>query len=322
MPRPISKMPPFGINQFARPMHPRGWAAICWLMVCSWNQIAAQSTTVFPLPLKTVHIHNTFRAATNIYSGSSPDSDAAFQELASLGVKAVVSVDGGKPDLASAKKHGLRYIHLPIGYDGISSNRVVELIQAARSASGPLYVHCHHGKHRGPAAAAIACLGTAGWTPNQAVAFLRQAGTSTEYAGLYQSVGQFQAPQLSPHSTPELLPEVATTSTLVDFMVAIDDRFERLKSAQKNQWKADPKHPGDSPAQQALLVWEQLRELLRSEDTKQRAPEYRQSLEHAEWLAQAFHGIVRSEGSTTADMDEWFQRLSRSCNECHKAHRN
>ncbi len=315
-------MPSSCINQFTLPKHPRGWAAICWLIFCAWNPIAAQSTTAFPLPLKTVHLHNTFHAATNIYSGSSPDSDAAFQELASLGVTTVVSVDGGKPDLMSAKKCGLRYIHLPIGYDGISSNRGAELIQATRSASGPLYVHCHHGKHRGPAAAAIACLGTAGWTPDQAVAFMRQAGTSTEYVGLYQSVGQFQAPRLAPHSKPRPLPEVATTSTLVDFMVAIDERFDRLKSAQKNQWKADPKHPGDSPAQNALLVWEQLRELLRSDDPKQRAPEYRQSLECAESLAQVFHGIVRSEGSTTANMDESFQRLSRSCNACHKAHRN
>ena len=121
------------------------------------------------IPLPSTHVHNLFRATTNVFSGNSPDSDAAFAEIAKLGVKTIISVDGGKPDVELARKHGLRYIHLPIGYDGVPANRVAELVKAAQSSHGPLYVHCHHGRHRGPAAVAVICQATVGWTTNQAV---------------------------------------------------------------------------------------------------------------------------------------------------------
>ena len=49
-------------------------------------------------PLPSTHVHNLFRATTNVFSGNSPDSDAAYAEIAKLGVKTIISVDGAKPD--------------------------------------------------------------------------------------------------------------------------------------------------------------------------------------------------------------------------------
>jgi len=126
--------------------------------------------------LPSTHLHNVFRATPKIFSGSSPDNEAGFAEIAKLGVKTMVSVDGGRPDVETAKKFGLKYIHLPIGYDGIPSNRVVELVKAAQTLEGPIYVHCHHGLHRGPAAVAVMCEAVAGWSTNLAEQWLKRAG--------------------------------------------------------------------------------------------------------------------------------------------------
>ena len=52
--------------------------------------------------------------------GAEPHEDVAFAELAELGVRTVVSVDGAKPQADAARHHGLRYVHIPIGYDGVS----------------------------------------------------------------------------------------------------------------------------------------------------------------------------------------------------------
>ena len=71
-------------------------------------------------------------------------------------MQTVISVDGAKPDLEAARKHGLRYVHLPHGYDGVPAPRGDELAIALRTLEGPIYVHCHHGKHRSPAAAGVA----------------------------------------------------------------------------------------------------------------------------------------------------------------------
>ena len=85
-----------------------------------------------------------------VYSGGQPEGDEAFATLRKLGVKTLISVDGTKPDVERAAKFGLRYVHIPHGYAGISSNTAARLAKAAATVEGPIFVHCHRGKHRGP----------------------------------------------------------------------------------------------------------------------------------------------------------------------------
>lgn len=72
-------------------------------------------------------------------SGSSPESDEAFAALSRLRVKTIISVDGAQPDVASAHRHGLRYVHLPHGYGGISTEVQLRLVKAARTLPGPIH---------------------------------------------------------------------------------------------------------------------------------------------------------------------------------------
>ena len=62
------------------------------------------------------------------------------------------------------------------------------LTRVMREATGSVYVHCHHGKHRGPAAAAIC--GRAAGSLDQAAAtrLLELAQTSPDYDGLWRDV--------------------------------------------------------------------------------------------------------------------------------------
>ncbi len=76
-----------------------------------------------------------------------------------MGIKTVISVDGAKPNVELANRFGLRYVHNATWLRWISETRGLELAKAVRDLPGPIYIHCHHGKHRSPAAAAVACLG-------------------------------------------------------------------------------------------------------------------------------------------------------------------
>lgn len=60
---------------------------------------------------------------------------AAFAELRELGVRTIIHVDGDTPDASAAERHGLRYVHLPHGYEGVPKARVAELARR-RSATG------------------------------------------------------------------------------------------------------------------------------------------------------------------------------------------
>src|SRR6478736_2711442 len=47
-------------------------------------------------------LEQVFKVDGDLYSGSSPTDDAAFQALAKLGVKTLISVDGAKPSVELA----------------------------------------------------------------------------------------------------------------------------------------------------------------------------------------------------------------------------
>jgi hypothetical protein len=102
----------------------------------------------------------------------------------------------------------MRYVHLPFGYDGIPAGRVAELARAAATVEGPIFVHCHHGKHRGPAAVGVICLANGSMTVPQAEALLRSAGTSPDYPGLFGAVTHFVAPTAAERRRPHELPVV------------------------------------------------------------------------------------------------------------------
>lgn len=271
-------------------------------------------------------LHNVYRATPQVLSGSQPEGDAAFAWLAAQGVKTIVSVDGARPDVEAARKYGLRYVHLPIGYDGVPTNRVAELAKLAATVPGPFYVHCHHGKHRGPAAAAVLCEVSAGWSPAEAEAYLKQAGTAVDYSGLYRSVREFRPPPASTLAIlTNALPEVAATGGLVQSMVAADSTAERLRECQQAGWRPPPAHPDVTPAHEALQLWEGLREMQRSEVVKSKAAEFLKLLAANEAAAGELHQLLKAPvpaDSATNKLDAAFRRVMESCTACHRQFRN
>ena len=278
---------------------------------------AAQATEP-ATPVASVTLHNLFRLDEGLYSGSAPESEAAFAELARLGVKTIISVDGAKPEVALARKHGLRYVHLPIGYDAVPRQRGVQLAKAAQlaRADGAVYVHCHHAKHRGPAAAATVCRARDGWSAEKAEAFLKQAGTAPDYAGLWRDVRSFRPPTAEELArVPERLPESAPTTPLVDAMVAVDDHYDILIAAQKAGWQ-------ETPSEAATLTWELLREMARDPETKKRGDDYAEKLMDGIRTADALRAALRAPTLDAARRDAALAAVTKSCVACHKAHRD
>lgn len=277
-------------------------------------------------------LHHVFRLTERVYSGSQPESEDALAGLARLGITTVVSVDGALPDVEAARRHGLRYIHLPVGYDGISSNRVAQLAQAG-SLPGKIYVHCHHGRHRGPAAAAIMSRLASGWSAAEGEAFLRLAGTAPDYAGLYRSVRELPRPASAPVGTAGTdLPERTPSTPVVGAMVEIDRLFDSLKKLGATGWTSpSPGKAGGIPSQvgreTAVLLWEQFRELGRHPDTTSRPAGYQSMLAEAETAAAALQaawsaGPEAGEAVSATVFDAHLERLNQACLACHRRHRN
>lgn len=271
------------------------------------------------------HLPNAVRVHPKVISGGLPADDAAFAELEALGVKTVISVDGAKPDVAMAKKHGLRYVHLPFGYDGIPDERVKELAKAVRDLPGPIYIHCHHGKHRSPAGASVACV-AAGLVPaEKAVSILILAGTSENYRGLYQSATE--AVPLEQALLDELevdFPAVADVPELAEAMVAMEHTFDHLKVIADADWRVPTEHPDLEPAHEGLLLREHFVELLRSDQVQEKPAEFRQFLEVGLDLARELETALearRAESYLPPPPENLPLLLGRVDNDCRACHR-
>jgi protein tyrosine phosphatase (PTP) superfamily phosphohydrolase (DUF442 family) len=292
-------------------------------------QPAPVATAGFPERLETVHLPNALRIHAKVISGGQPAGDAGFRELVALGVKTIISVDGAKPDVALAKKHGLRYVHLPHGYDGIPESRVKDLAKAVRDLPGPIYIHCHHGKHRSPAASSVACVSAGLIDPTLAVTVLKSAGTSENYRGLYASARD--ARKLDDQLLDALaveFPENARIPPLAEAMVALEHTHDDLKSVAAAGWKMPPDHPDLEPAHEALLMREHYMELLRAEAAKRQPTGFQRLLLEGEATAVELEQSLTTwqaagyAGEAPAEIPAAFKRLEANCTACHKAYRD
>jgi protein tyrosine phosphatase (PTP) superfamily phosphohydrolase (DUF442 family) len=182
-------------------------------------------------------IHNVVAFADGFYSGSVPEGDAGFDSLVALGVKTVISVDGAIPELEKAKARGMRYVHLPIGYDGFDDARKGQLVRAVRDLAKPIYLHCHHGKHRSAGAAGTVGV-SLGWITNDvAIARMKVSGTAEGYKGLWACTAK-AAPMMAAliDAARADFPEVTKPDSMTAAMVTIDEVFDRLKIVEKNGW--------------------------------------------------------------------------------------
>jgi protein tyrosine phosphatase (PTP) superfamily phosphohydrolase (DUF442 family) len=290
----------------------------------TWNSIvtlgmalvvASAATAQQASTAKTV-IENVHPLTPQLISGGQPEGDAAFSKLAEMGVKTIVSVDGAKPDLELAKKHGLRYVHIPIGYDGVDAEAKALLTRLVREAPEPIYIHCHHGKHRGPAAAAVACMAAGDMTREQATEFMKLAGTGKEYTGLWRDVAAFK-PLPADARLPPLVESVQEDS-LAGAMAGLDRAWDGLKICQAAGWKTPADHADLAPAHQALLVWEGLAESRRMAENSD--PQMVKRLDEA--VAETAQLRQSVQAGDHAAASRQFKQVEAACARCHEQYRN
>lgn len=272
-------------------------------------------------------LHNVLQLSENIISGAEPDGPAAFAELARLGVRTILSVDGKVPDAEAAALQGMRYVHVPIQYSGITPDEQGRILKTFRELEGPFYVHCFHGVHRGPAAAALGRIAIDGAPREQALAEMRQwCGTSKKYEGLYQTVATATLPDAE--QTAALDYDFAAATPMAGtagFMVEVARPFDRIKGFAKNDWQVQADHPDLDPVNEAAILAQLLERAGEIEDSASWPHDFANWMAEAGPQAHGLHETLRAARSAGGDWDQAqiaLDALAATCNACHVAHRN
>lgn len=266
-------------------------------------------------PVDLPGLPNVVRLSEKLYSGAAPEGDTGFRTLRGLGIRTILTVDGTPPEVKTARRFGMRYVHLPFGYDGCPRPQANRIVRAVRDLPGPVYLHCHHGKHRAPTAAAFARIALDGLTSEQAVKEMERAGTGKNYTGLYGDIKAYTPP------TPEELeavksdfPSVTATPPLTKAMVSVDQRWQGILTAQKDGWK-DGKAPGG-----ALQLRELFTEMNRTREVRGRAEDFRGWMSASEEDAKTLEAALASKDKEAADRA--VSRIAAGCGTCHAKYRN
>jgi len=269
-----------------------------------------------PQAVSTNAIENAFLVREGIYSGGSPEGDASFAELQKLGIRTIITVDGAQPDVFRAERLGMRYVQLPVGYDGIPQAQAERIAKAVRDLPRPIYIHCHHGKHRGPAAvaAALLCIDPT-YTADDATKWMNLAGTDPKYRGLIELPQRLKRP-----TTAELdrvdsnFSSIATVPDFIALMVKIDERWDALKASQKKQWTIG------EPIRSAVLLAEHYRESHRTNEAMQKGESFQKLLQQAERDAEGLHKALQAKD--TARANAAYAIVESGCSSCHKTYRD
>ncbi len=285
-----------------------------------------------------------------LISGSVPEGAAGFESLVALGIKTIISVDGATPDLARAGAVGLRIVHLPIGYDGFDDARKAELVRAVRDLAKPIYIHCHHGKHRSAAAAGAIAVSLGWFSQAQAAARMKVSGTAAGYPGLWSCVANSAVMSNAQiDAARDEFPAITRGSNLVDAMVELDEILDRLKHGQPSGVIASSAESDSvnahSPLADASLLADRLRTLtLDAADDSSAVHSASGGVERVRWSDQqralfqrhlaesvaraaTFESVIAAAekgrvSAREAESGEALRALSASCVACHKALRD
>lgn len=138
--------------------------------------------------LDVADVPNVYRLTPRLLTGGAPAGEAGFSELKEMGVTTIVSVAESPPDEETARKLGIHYIHVPLTYEGVSKEQRERILDAAESASGPVYIHCNSGRNRAATAAAMCMVAEEGKSIAEALGWMELRGTDREHENLWKAV--------------------------------------------------------------------------------------------------------------------------------------
>lgn len=211
----------------------------------------------------------------------------------------------------------------------------MQLVRATRDSlrDGRVYIHCHHGKHRSAAAAAVAISSLGYASPQEMIARMRVSGTSPNYKGLFALAERAEELDSAViDSTPANFPSVERATGIVKAMIELDEIDTRLRLIERAGWKTPADHPDLVPEAEAARMARILRELTEGawaegeravgERARTSPAEFDALLRQNSAQAATLGTMLRNGRSDPTSLSKQLNLLVSSCKGCHIAYRD
>jgi len=208
-------------------------------------------------------------------------------------------------------------------YSRLLHQQIIDLATAVYAGYGEnVYIHCHHGKHRAAAAAAIAQIALGNATSIMMKKRMYVSETSPLYAGLWESVEEQVVlnPLVYVHSEDNLKNSVTPTG-ITESMINIEFAFEQLQILQQSNWEVPNHHPDLVASSEAGIITESLRQLQNSFEIEKYPKDFSKKLIQAIGVASALEEIILQNNDEPEQIKLYLQALKSSCTSCHRKYR-
>ncbi|MDF1729471.1 MAG: hypothetical protein P1U53_17145 [Sulfitobacter sp.] len=208
---------------------------------------------------------------------------------------------------------------------------MAEIAKTFRELEGPFFVHCFHGKHRGPAAAAVGRLVLDAIPRDQAIAEMHQwCGTSLKYQGLLETIAKDKVPGASETAKLDFdFPAAHAFDGFRGTMVPMARSWDEIKFARKRKWALNPEKPDIVPAQEALKLSEIFAQCLVQPDLPADTDEVRGWIKDGQKGTGDLARLLTNQTALEAKGVDWrmqaedaYRLVSSSCKQCHLLYRN
>ena len=260
----------------------------------------------------------------DLLSGSKPEGVLGMDSLMKLNVDTIICVDGVAPDVKGARNYGIKTIHIPLKYIAPTKTQILDLTSAftVNHARGKVYIHCHHGKHRSAAAAALVSIALGFATPHEMKARMEVAETSKHYEGLWEAVEKQEVINVFDILENEKpFPSMVKPKGMTAQMVAIEEAMERLLLVKQSGWVVPASHPDLAPASDAGLITETFRVMQLNPETHNFATDFTTQVINAVHQASGLEEALKIESIDPESLDQYFRHVEQSCINCHATSR-
>lgn len=263
------------------------------------------------------------RVADDLFCGPQPRTAQDFAALKAQGIQTVIGLDGVVPNAQLARQAGLKYVHLPVGFNQ-AEQQVPALLATLKSAKGPCYLHCRYGRPRTPAMVAMVAQVRYGWNQAQASEWAKQAGVGESYQGLAASLASFRPPAADAVRQAKVPSGPAKTTPLVHTMAALLDDWEPIRKAAAAEFKDYSPEQLNRLAVHAVGVEKHLRGLTGDAIVSDWGQDFADEMAEAAAAAQALAAACRAAAASgnVEPLPQAMKAAGSRCGACHTTYRN